>query len=208
VYNGSDYWMVTENAEIQFNERNNTFDIYSDSEDCRIANNTISKEIIKQIVTEKRRRIKLQDDLENLYEAMILFKSNIDSLQEKNIDVILEYVSLQHTNRFHNVVICLDKCLEKLYESKVSGIREQAVVKQIHSLQHLKKVLANRDRNTIPWLNDRYYINSDEASSINNEYADEQYTNPDQVKILETYYPQVLFSKNLFSGQKVETSYS
>lgn len=109
VYNGSDYWQMTERAEIDIPDDNQNFEIYDESDDSRIAENNVSKSIIKQIVTSKRRRSKLQDDLESLYEAMMHFNKCTSSLQEKNVDSILEYISLYHENRFHNVIYCLDK---------------------------------------------------------------------------------------------------
>ena len=47
-----------------------------------------------------RRRVRLQDDLENLHVAINSFLKNIDALPEKNLNTILEYVTLYHDNRF------------------------------------------------------------------------------------------------------------
>ena len=76
VFNGSDYWKMTEKADLEEadNIEQANFEIYSDSEDARAEENKVSKEIIKQIVTQKRRRVKLQDDMENLYESMLRIK--------------------------------------------------------------------------------------------------------------------------------------
>jgi hypothetical protein len=78
VYNGSDYWKMTERAKLDFKNQPLDFEIYSDSEDERADNNVVSKAMVQQIVTQKRRRGKLQDDLENLYEGMITFKTAVE----------------------------------------------------------------------------------------------------------------------------------
>ena len=116
MYSGADYWKITENAEILNKNNNENFEIFSDSDDIRADQNKVSKGIIQQIVTQKRRRTKLQDDLENLYLSMIEFKNDIQNLPDKNMEAILEYICLFQENKFYKVIHCLNKTIDKILE--------------------------------------------------------------------------------------------
>lgn len=208
VYNGSDYWKMNEKAEIDVKNEPMDFEIYSDSDDSRSNDNLVSKAIIKQIVTQKRRRGKLQDDLENLYEGMMTFKNSVEALQEKSFDKILEYISLYHENRFQNVIHCLNKTLEKIYNTQVDESQVHGIVKQVHSLHSLKKRLANKDRKITPWFNYRYFQNYAEFDLFTHPVLNDEAMSPDQIELLKSLYPETSFSKNVFSGQKMLQPYS
>ena len=208
VFNGSNYWKIIENREKEAAEEELDFELYSDSDDSGIDKNAVSKVIIKRIVDERRRRVKLQDDLENLHVAINGFLKNIDALPEKNLNTILEYITLYHDNRFVKVIFWIDKVLERLYDNPSSKEPELSRTKQIRSLQSLSKLLSNRDRNIIPWFNYRYYGNFQEYYFKTKEIIDEQAMNPKEISKLEQIYPDIRFSKNVFSGQKIGHPYA
>lgn len=207
VYNGADYWKMNEKADINVPETNIDFEIYSESDNSRANQNNFSKAIIKNIVTQRRRRAKLQDDLENLYERMTEFKKKISAVQDKNMDSILEYISLFQDNKFNKVIYCIDKSLDRLYSSKITYDQEHSVMKQINAFQVLKKKLANRDKRYIPWFNYRFFLNYSEYYLRTNSVINEQAMSPKEIKKLEDCYSQMVFSKNVFSGQKLEQAY-
>lgn len=208
VHNGSDYWKMMESKDQEITEEELQFEIYSDSEDSEIDKNVVSKAIIKQIVRARRRRSKLQDDLENLYESMNNFMQLLNALSEKTLDSILEFTIIYHENRYSNAVYSIDRVLEKIYETKTTKMNEDIFIKQIHSLQSLSKKLSNRDQRYIPWFNYRYYGNYKEYYIRAKSSINENATSPKEIDILHKLYPPIKFSKNVFSGQKIEQPYS
>lgn len=82
------------------------------------------------------------------------------------------------------------------------------MIRQIQSLQNLKKQLANRDKRYIPWFNYRYYCNFTEYYHKTKPVIDEEAMSPKQIRLLEEFYPQIMFTKNVYSGQKIENPYS
>ena len=209
VFNGRNYWKMIEIRESEATDtggNNDNFEVYSDSDDSGIDQNVISKTIINQIVKERRRRVKLQDDLENLYIGMTSFLKNLDSLPEKNLNTILEYTTLYHENRYNSVMFCIDKVLEKLYETKDST-SEQSIIKQVSSLHTLSKKMSNRELSYTPWFNHRYYSNFHEYYVHTKEAIDEKAMSPKEIGKLETLYPSIRFSENVFSGQCIDQPY-
>lgn len=195
VLNGVDYWKVVENEELEIKDEESKFEIYSDSEDARAHENHISKSIIKKIVNERRRRSKLQTDLEILFDSMNSFKSSISALQDKNLTSIIEFVTLYHENRFQNVIYWIDKWLERLYSNETTQENETSVIKQVISINNLKKKLSNRERRFIPWFNYRYYWNYSEYYIKTKTVINENAMIPKQIGILEDIYIPIRFSK-------------
>lgn len=206
VYNGSDYWKIMEEKETSAVDENFNFEMYSDSEDSDIENNTVSKHIIRKVVHERRRRVKLQDDLENMHESIEKFTNRLENLPEKNLNTILEYATLYHESRYSRVVYCIDRVLEKIYDDDKIH-EDQSSIKQIKSLLSLLKQFSHRDISYIPWFNFRYYGNYQEYYSKTRDSINDQAMNPQQIEQVEKMYPAVKFLKNTFSGQEVSQPY-
>jgi hypothetical protein len=115
---------------------------------------------------------------------------------------------LYHENRFHNVIHCLNKTLEKVYNTQVEDSEVHGIVKQVHSLHGLKKRLANRDRKITPWFNHRYFQNYAEFDKFTHPVLNDEAMNPDQIELLKSIYPAVSFRKNVFSGQNMQQPYA
>ena len=123
------------------------------------------------------------------------FKNSISVLQERNISSILEFITLYHENRFQNVIYCIDRRLEKLYLNEVSQESESSVIKQIASIQNLKKQLSNREKRFVPWFNYRYFWNYIEYYLKTKTVINENAMIPKQIGILEDIYIPIKFSK-------------
>jgi len=79
---------------------------------------------------------------------------------------------------------------------------------QVHSLQSLKTKLANRDKRYIPWFNHRYLKNYSEYYKTTKSVLNDEAMSPDQINILQDKYPTVIFSTNVFSGQRICQPYN
>ena len=135
--------------------------------------------------------------------------NEFDHLPEKHFDVMLNFITLFHTNRFYKVNHILDRSLDKVLSNpkKLSEEEEMKVIKEVHSLNSLKEKLSNRDKRYIPWFNYRYFKNYSEYFKTVAPVINEEATSSDQIHFLEKLYPSVVFWSNVFSGQKIKQPY-